>query len=276
MLTPGSEIRLWPAGAPGSEGTASRGAEIVAPLVQDQRVIAISNIHNPSLLAYLVPQDSATGAAMIVAPGGGHRFLSINTEGSNVAEYLNSIGVSAFVLKYRLGHEPGSPYQPEVHALLDAQRAIRLVRSRAAEFGIDPARVGIMGFSAGAHVAVMAATHYDAGQPEATDSIERQGCRPDFQALIYGGAWPAVPTFTPNTPPTFLLGTDDDPLIPSATMAQLYLALKEEDVPAELHIYATGGHGFGLRNPPAPHPSTRSWQVRLGDWLGDRGLLGRE
>jgi acetyl esterase/lipase len=272
----GSELPLWPAGAPGSEGTADRGPEIVAPLSMDQRVIAVSNIHNPSILVYLVPRDSATGAAMIVAPGGGHRFLSINTEGTNVAEYLNSIGVSAFVLKYRLGREPGSPYQAEVHALQDVQRAIRLVRSRAEEWRIDRARVGVMGFSAGAHVAVMAATRYDAGQADNPDPIERQASRPDFQALIYGGAWPETPTFNSDTPPTFLLGTDDDLLIPSSTMANLYLALKEEDVPAELHLYATGGHGFGLRHPPGPHPSMASWQHRLGDWLGDRGLLAKE
>jgi fermentation-respiration switch protein FrsA (DUF1100 family) len=111
-----------------------------------------------------------------------------------------------------------------------------------------------------------------AGQPDALDPIDRLGCRPDFQALIYGGAWPEMPTFDVDTPPTFLLGADDDPLVPSSTLAALYLALKEENVPAELHIYATGGHGFGIRKPPAPHASAMTWQVRLADWLADRGL----
>ena len=147
---------------------------------------------------------------MIIAPGGAHRFLSIDTEGTNVAEWLNSIGVAAFVLKYRLAHEEGSPYKVEVDAYADAQRSIRMIRARAAEWGVDPARVGIMGFSAGGEVAVLASTKFDAGKPGATDPIERQGSRPDFQILVYPGIRSETVEVTKDTPTTFLLCADNE------------------------------------------------------------------
>jgi acetyl esterase/lipase len=267
----GTEIPLWPDGAPGSEGVTS--PEIVEPPQDERDHVRVRNVHTPSLTVFLAPKETATGAAMIVAPGGGHRWLSIDIEGYHVAEYLNSIGVSTFVLKYRLAREEGSPYQVEVHALQDAQRAIRLVRSRAAEWGVDPARLGMIGFSAGAQLTVLAATHFDDGQPDATDPVERQSSRPDFQALIYGGGRQLdTLRFTAQTPPAFLLGADDDRLV-SEHLPHLYLALKQAGVPVELHIYVSGGHGFGMRKPPKPVPSASTWQLRLADWLADRGLL---
>jgi endo-1,4-beta-xylanase len=269
----GTEIPLWPAGAPGSAGMTS--PEIVEPANETVDHIRLRSIHNPSLTTFLAPPETATGTAVIVAPGGGHRWLSMDIEGYNVAEYLNSIGVSAFPLKYRLAREDGSPYEVETHALQDAQRAIRLVRSRAAAWGVDPARVVMMGFSAGAQLTVLAATRFDAGEPAADDPVERQSSRPDYQALIYGGGRQLETlTFTAQTPPAFILGADDDRLV-SEHLPRLYLALKAAGVPAELHIYVDGGHGFGIRKPPRPLPSTSTWQRRLRDWLGDRGLLGQ-
>src|SRR5271170_7752020 len=154
--TNGDVLPLWPGGAPGSEAMGDRKEVLTQPSKPGDS-LKISNIHNPSLIVYFPPKEKATGAAMIVAPGGGHRFLSIDTEGTNVAEWLNSVGVAAFVLKYRLAKEPDSPYKVEVHPYADAQRAIRTIRARAEEWGVDAAGVGIMGFSAGGEVAVMAA-----------------------------------------------------------------------------------------------------------------------
>ncbi|MDQ6708583.1 MAG: alpha/beta hydrolase, partial [Acidobacteriota bacterium] len=164
----------------------------------------VSNIHNPSLLVYLPPKDKATGAAMIIAPGGGHRFLSIDTEGTNVAEWLNSIGVAAFVLKYRLAREEGSPYKVDVDALADAQRAIRMVRARNPEWNVNPSKIGIMGFSAGGEIAALASTHYDSGKPGAADAVDKQNSRPDYQILIYPGLRPDSINVTKDTPPTFM------------------------------------------------------------------------
>src|SRR5580692_9154812 len=157
------EIRLWANGAPGSEGKTAK--EVDEPPTKDHGYFKVTSVHNPSITVYLPPAATATGAAMVIGPGGGHQFLNFDQEGTYVAEYLNSIGVAAFVLKYRLAREPGSTYKVDEHALADAQRAIRLIRSRAEEWHVNPARVGIMGFSAGGEVAALASTRFDAGKP---------------------------------------------------------------------------------------------------------------
>jgi endo-1,4-beta-xylanase len=233
----------------------------------------VSSIHNPSLLVYLPPKEKATGAAMIVAPGGGHRFLSIDSEGTNVAEWLNSIGIAAFVLKYRLAHEAGSPYKVEVEALADAKRSIRMVRAHAAEWGVNPAKVGFMGFSAGGELAVLASTKYDAGKPDAADPIERQSSKPDYQILIYPGVRPENVEFTKDTPPTFMLCADNDKG-PSMAIPALYLALKKAGVPAEIHIYSSGGHGFGWRPNTEKRPNViyHTWTGILQNWMADVGM----
>jgi acetyl esterase/lipase len=265
------QVPLWAGGAPGSEGMADK-QEVIVPPAKAGDSTHLSNIHNPSLMVYLPPRDKATGAAMIVAPGGGHRFLSIDTEGTNVAEYLTSIGVAAFVLKYRLAREEGSPYKVEVHPYADAQRAIRMIRARSEEWNVNKAKVGIMGFSAGGEVAVLASTRYDAGKPDAADPIERQSSRPDFQILIYPGIRAETVTVTKDTPPTFMLAADNDKG-PSTAIPALYLALKTAGVHAELHIYNSGGHGFGLRNPdPRPNVIYSTWALRLKDWMADVGM----
>lgn len=267
----GQEVVLWPNGAPGSEGMTAQ--EVAEPPNAEHNYLKVTKIHKPSITVFLPSRETATGAAVIIAPGGAHRFLAFDHEGLNVAHYLNTKGVAAFVLKYRLAREEGSPYQVEVHPVMDAHRAIRLIRSRAAEWNVDPGRIGIMGFSAGGAVAALASTTYDAGKPEASDPIDRLSSRPDFQALIYPGIRPETVNITADSPQAFLLCADNDRM-PSLTLAALYPAFKKAGVPVEIHVYASGGHGFGLREKPTkPTPASTSWQVRFTDWMADRGLL---
>jgi acetyl esterase/lipase len=267
----GDSLPLWPGGAPGSEGLAGKPEVITQPSKPGDS-LKVSAIHTPSLLVYLPAKDKATGAAMIVAPGGGHRFLSIDTEGTHVAEWLVKQGIAAFVLKYRLAREEGSTYKIEEHPYADAQRAIRTVRARAAEWNVNPAKVGIMGFSAGGEVAVLASTRYDAGKADATDPIERQSSKPDYQILIYPGIRAENVVVTKDTPPTFMLCADNDKG-PASAIPALYLALKKAGVPAELHIYASGGHGFGLNSEnKRPNVIYASWILRLADWMSDVGM----
>jgi endo-1,4-beta-xylanase len=266
-----AEIRLWPNGAPGSEGKTA--AEVVEPPNKDHGYLKVTGVHQPSLTVFLPPAGKTSGAAMIIAPGGGHAFLNFDQEGTYVAEYLNSIGVAAFVLKYRLAREPGSTYKVEDHALADAQRAIRLLRARAAEWGLNPARIGIMGFSAGGEVAALAATRFDAGKPDAPDPIDRPSSRPDFDALIYPGIRANTYTIPKDMPVTFMLCADND-RGPSTALSVLYPMLKAAGIQTEVHIYATGGHGFGINpNTKNPSPAATSWQLRLGDWLKQIGML---
>jgi len=265
------EVPLWANGAPGSEGKTAK--EVDEPPNKDHGYLKVTGIHNPSVTVYLPPREKATGAAMVIAPGGGHAFLNFDREGTFVAEYLNSIGVAGFVLKYRLAREPESTYKIEAHALVDAQRAIRLIRSRAEEWHVNQARVGIMGFSAGGEVAALAATRFDAGSPSAPDPIDRLSSRPDFDALIYPGVRASNYTIPQNMPVTFMLCADNDKG-PSSAIAGLYPLLKAAGIQTEVHVYATGGHGFGI-NPATKSlsPVATTWQLRLGDWLRDIGML---
>jgi endo-1,4-beta-xylanase len=266
-----TEIRLWPNGAPGSAGKTA--AEVVEPPNQDHGYLKVTGVNQPSLTVYLPPAGKASGAAMIIAPGGGHAFLNFDQEGTYVAAYLNSIGVASFVLKYRLAREPGSTYKVEEHALADAQRAIRLLRARAAEWNLNPSRIGIMGFSAGGEVAALAATRFDAGKPDAADPVDRQSSRPDFDALIYPGIRANTYTIPKDMPVTFMLCADND-RGPSTALSALYPMLKAAGIQTEVHVYATGGHGFGINpNTKNPSPAATSWQLRLGDWLKQIGML---
>jgi len=263
---------LWPSGAPGAKGTQEED--------------------RPTLTPYPVPRERATGTAVIVCPGGGYQHLSMDKEGDQPARWLNSLGIAAFVLKYRLGPKYHHPNE-----LMDAQRAIRSVRSRAAEFGLEPDRIGIMGFSAGGHLAATAGTHFDSGDPSAADPVERVPSRPDFLVLCY-----PVMTFTEpyvhrgsrdallgenpdpklvtelsnelqvtaQTPPAFLFHTTEDRTVPVENSVMFYLAMRRAGVPVEMHIYEKGPHGVGL----APtDEALSSWPARLADWLRGRGLL---
>jgi endo-1,4-beta-xylanase len=259
-------ILLWPAGAPGSAGKSTPESVRLTP--QGEHIV--SSVHRPSITPYLPDPDKITGAAIIVMPGGGHRELWMDHEGYRVGQWLSDHGVAAFVLKYRLAKEPGSTYTVEGDELADAQRAIRLVRGRAAEWKLDPDRIGVIGFSAGGELAALAGTRFDGGKNKAKDPIDRESSKPAFMALIY----PAIPKdikFSQDTPAVFLLcGEDDGPEI-SQGIAELYLTLKRAGASAELHIFTRIGHGFGVRDSnPAP---VAGWTTRLYEWLGARGLL---
>jgi len=261
----GEEIPLWPSGAPGSEGRS--GPERIVPSTDGVR--RISGIHAPSITAHLPPGEEATGAAVIVLPGGGHRYLSIDNEGHAVARWLAERGVAGFVLKYRLAREEGSAYSVEGHAVPDVRRAIRLVRSRAKEWGLDPARVGVLGFSAGGQLALHAATRFDAGREDADDPVERESSRPAFQGLLYSGSAGADMEVPRDAPPAFLCVALDDQR-PAGTAVEVFQRLRDRGIAAELHVYARGGHGFGMRDRPFP---ISAWPLRFHEWMADQGLL---
>ena len=266
-----AEVPLWRGGAPGSEG--KTGKEVDEAPNASHGYFKVTGVHNPSITVFLPPRETATGAAMVIAPGGGHQFLNFDQEGTYVAAYLNSIGVAGFVLKYRLAREAGSTYKVEEHALGDAQRAIRVIRSRAEEWHVNPARVGIMGFSAGGEVAALASTRFDAGKADAADPVDRMSSPPDFDALIYPGVRAENYTIPKDMPVTFMLCADND-RGPANALAGLYPMLKAAGIKTEVHVYASGGHGFGINpNTRNPSPVATTWQLRLGDWLKDIGML---
>jgi acetyl esterase/lipase len=263
---------LWPSGAPGALGS--------------------DDADKPSITVYLVPQDKASGAAVVVCPGGGYGQLAMDHEGKQIAEWLNARGIAAFVLKYRLGPRYHHPIE-----LGDAQRALRMVRAQATEFRAAPDRIGVWGFSAGGHLASTLGTHFDAGDPNAPDPIDRVSCRPDFMILAY----PVISLdseyvhkgsrrnllgddpdpklvallsnekqVTPQTPPVFLFHTDGDKGVPPENSVLFYLALRKAGVPAEMHIYERGDHGAGLAQ---KDPILSTWPDRLADWLKNRGAI---
>lgn len=256
-------IPLWPQGAPGSESRAHEPEQFEGD--------NCSNVHQPSLTPYLPAHDRATGTAILICPGGGHAKLCLGHEGYELAEWFRDRGIAAFVLKYRLAREKGSTYTVQEHAMADTRRALRLVRSRAAEWQLKPDRVGILGFSAGGELAAFAAMQHDSGKPDSADAIERHSCRPDFQALIYPGSSGSF-TVEPGMPPVFIAAGYGDRADIAEGMATLYLKYKAAKVPAELHIFANAGHGFGYRHHSKPTAASR-WPTRLTEWLADSSLL---
>jgi endo-1,4-beta-xylanase len=267
---PAALVPLWSGGAPGSGARRAEPEKVAGSNV--------SNIHEPSLTVYLPEAGRASGCAVIVAPGGGHARLAIQHEGWNVARWLADHGVAAFVLKYRLAKDDSTPagspqpYTVDRDALGDAQRAVRLVRARAAEWKLNPAAVGIIGFSAGGEVALLAATRPGSGAPEATDPIERRDARPDFYGLIYPGGLPRTDIeVTKGTPPVFLTAGYGDRQNISEGLAEFYLRTKRAGASAELHMYAGAGHGFGVRD--TNKGPAGAWISRFHEWLGDRGFL---
>lgn len=261
-------VPLWPDGAPGAK--AGGGEPKVRLSESGERIV--SNVHNPSLLVYLPDAAKATGAGVVIAPGGGHREMWTDHEGHNVARWLAERGVAGFVLLYRLAREQDSPYTIEGDSLADTQRAIRLVRSRAKQWRVDPPRVGVMGFSAGGELAALAALQYDAGDAEASDPVERMSSKPAFQALIYP-AIPREPALNSLQPPAFLVCGENDRLNISQGLPELYLKMKQAGMSAELHVYAKVGHGFGVRERNTG-PSGQ-WLARFHEWLGVMGWLGK-
>jgi endo-1,4-beta-xylanase len=264
-LTAAEPLPLWPNGAPGSEARASEPETLEGTNV--------CNVHNPSLTPYLPDPAKATGTAVIICPGGGHKKLCLGHEGGALAEWFQARGIAAFVLKYRLAREPNSSYTIQDHAMADTRRALRIVRSRAAEWHIKPDRIGIMGFSAGGELAAFAAMKSDAGQPGAADPIDQTSSRPDFQALIYPGTSDLF-SAEKGMPPVFIAcGYSDRPDIAEG-MARLYLKYKAAGVKAELHIYSEAGHGFGYR--PDKTGAAAKWPERFTEWLTDSGFLGKK
>lgn len=267
------KIILWPQGAPGAKG--------------------VEEVDQPSLTAYLPPSDRATGTAIVICPGGGYGHLAVGHEGEEIGKWLNSIGVAGFVLRYRL-----APRYQHPAPMLDVQRALRTVRSRAGDWNLNPERIGVLGFSAGGHLASTAATHFDGGDSAATDQVDRVSCRPDFAILCYPvitftdestmhrgsrnnliGAEPSAELIEllsnerqvkATTPPVFLWHTSEDKGVPPANSILFYLACVRAQVPAELHIYEKGPHGIGLAS---KHPGADQWPVQCEAWLKGRGLL---
>ncbi len=262
----GEVIHLWEAGAPGFEDRKDDPEQAESYWVK--------SIHNPSITAFFPEQEKATGAAVVICPGGGHRELVFKAEGVEAAEYLNSIGVAAFALKYRLGREEGSPYEIEQHALQDGQRAMRLVRSRAAEWGLDPTRIGILGFSAGGEVVSMLSYADGSGSADAEDPIERVSARPDFQILIYPGGLGIPESIPSDAPPAFLLVANDD-FGASRNVVSLLPKFRSAGVPVEMHVYARGGHAFNMGN-RSKLTTLQTWPRRLGDWMKDNFILDPE
>ena len=269
-------ILLWPKGAPDEKGGVGEEQSVTSQ--ETPPVTRIANVTKPTLTLFQPPPDRRNGTAIIVCPGGGYGKLAWNKEGTEVCEWLNSIGVTAFALKYRVPKRAGD----DTHRLplQDAQRALSLVRHRAAEWGIDPQRIGIMGFSAGGHLSAAASTNHDKRAYDPADDADRVSCRPDFALLIYPaylvakGSQQVAPDLpvTSKTPPTFLAQTEDDNVRVECSLFY-YLALKNAKVPAEMHLYPNGGHGYGLR------PSDKlisTWPKRAADWLRSLGLLERK
>jgi acetyl esterase/lipase len=250
----------------------------------------ISNVQIPDIAVYLPTKRFSTGQAVIICPGGGYGVLAYDLEGTDIAKYLNSIGVAGIVLKYRLP-SPDTSVIPHKTPLLDAKRAMRLVRHNAKQWNIDPTKIGIMGFSAGGHLASSLGTHFDAGLADATDLVERESCRPDFMILIYpvitlinpsahSGSREALLGKNPSldlvkyysselqvkddTPPTFLVHADNDTGVPVENSLLMYAALRKKNIPAEMHILSEGGHGFGLGT---NNSHIASWNENLKLWL---------
>ncbi|MBK8474869.1 MAG: alpha/beta hydrolase [Opitutaceae bacterium] len=255
-------IPLWDQGAPGFESRKDEPEQ-----AQDWWV---RNIHNPSLTVFLPPAGKANGCAVIVAPGGGFRNVVFNPEGRDAATHLTPLGVTVFVLKYRLPNEQNSPYTMD-HVRQDAYRALRLVRSRAAEFHLDPKRVGMLGFSAGGAVVMTVAFERGDGAPQATDPIDRLNGRPDFQMLVYpGGKAPA--TISTDAPPAFLICANDDEYGCDNVTMELLQKFRAAKVPVEAHLLARGKHAFNMGD-RSTQLAVKHWPQRMAEWLEDSGYL---
>jgi acetyl esterase/lipase len=275
-------IRLWPGPAPGDKGGLGEEKDTTKPsdnLIAGRPVIRTGNVSDPTITVYRPPADRNTGTAVVVCPGGGYNILAMDLEGTEVCEWLNSIGVTGVLLKYRVPKREGRP--PYDAPLQDAQRAVGLVRSRAKEWAIDPQRIGALGFSAGGHLCATLSAAAGGRTYPRVDDADDVNCRPDFQLLIYpggvvkeGGGYGLAPevAVAHDPPPTFLVMAQDDPVRVENVLSYA-LALQQIKVPMELHVYPTGGHGYGLR-PARDYVTT--WPQRAADWMRSRGLLGQK
>lgn len=266
-LVPGATVvPLWPPNSPTLKNLDQPEA-VRYDKDNPTHIVHVTNINNPSIELHLAPADKANGAAIIVAAGGGNKELWVGPEGVDVANWLNSIGVSAFVLRYRL-----QPYSSSVDALSDTQQSIRLIRANAKEWNVDPNRVGVMGFSAGGEQAARAALNFDSGKPDATDPVEKQSDRPDFVVLVYAGWRQLDLSHVPeNAPPAFLTCAGKDDADHARKTVQFYDAFFDAGIPVELHIYSHGKHGGSIS--PRKGIPFGTWQFRFLDWFTDQGMM---
>ncbi len=271
-------IHLWPTGAPGPKTVSGPEADTTTAtdrVVAGRAVMRLGNVSDSTITLYR-PKGKSTGAAVVVFPGGAYRIVAIDLEGTEVCDWLTSQGITCVLLKYRV--PDSGPYPKSSAALQDAQRALGIVRSHAIDWHLDYHRIGVLGFSAGAHLAAALSTHYDDRLYEIVDSADQLSCRPDFAVIVYPGYLAiAEQNFAPNseihptaqTPPTFIVQTEDDPVhVENSTV--YFQQLKSANVPAELHIYSQGGHGYGLR--PTELPVT-AWPRLVEKWLRTTGVL---
>ena len=272
------EIALWPSRAPGEKGDIGEERDMTKPtegLIAGKRVIRLGNVSKPTITLYRPPREKDTGAAVLVCPGGGYHILALDLEGTEVCEWLNSIGITGVLLKYRVPKRAG--IEKHLPALQDAQRALGIVRYRAKEWGVDPQRLGALGFSAGGHLSAALSAAASRQYP-AVDDADKVSCRANFTILIYPGGLavkedadkvaPEVQVTT-NTPPTFIAMTEDDPVRLENALSYT-LALKQAKVPVELHVYPSGGHGYGLRR---TKELVTTWPDRAAEWMRAREII---
>ena len=274
-------VPVWPGKVPGDYGTIGPERVRAPSDAPTKDAKWITNVTKPTITVFQPAKGKNTGAAMVICPGGGYWNLAWDLEGEEVAAWLNTVGMTGIVLKYRVPRRPGQPEPlPAPGPLLDSQRAVSLVRSRAREWEIDPNRIGIVGFSAGGHLAVMTATNFDKRAYEPIDDIDKVSCRPNFAVAVYPGyllpededtdvlaPYIRIPA---GTPPIFLVHASDDPESGPEHSVAMYLALKRAGVPSELHVYTAGGHGFGVRKSSRP---CSTWPERCVAWLRSQGVL---
>jgi acetyl esterase/lipase len=273
-------LNVWPGAAPGAPASSAVEADTTKAtdnLIAGRPLVRLGNVSVPTLTLYKAKgKSSGARPAVVVFPGGGYNILAIDLEGTEVCDWLNAAGVTCVLLKYRVPNT--GPYPKSSAALQDAQRAVGLVREHATEWGIDPKRVGVLGFSAGAHLAAALSTHYNKRVYDAVDGADKLSCRPDFAVVVYPGYLAlAEKNFAPNpdinptadTPPTFIVQAEDDPVHVENALVY-YQQLKNAKVPAELHIYAQGGHGYGLRRTALP---VTKWPEAAEKWLHTIGVL---
>jgi acetyl esterase/lipase len=277
-----TQVPIWPGAVPdalpfGGPETATTSTGLIA----GKPVVVVTNVSQPTMTVYS-PKGTNTGVAMVVFPGGGYQVLAMDLEGTEICDWLTSRGITAVLLKYRVPVKRVGPYGESPPALEDAQRTLGLVRFHAAEWGIDPHKIGVIGFSAGGHMVAAMSTHFDKRSYPAVDAADKESCRPDFAIALYPGHLskkkdepfelnPHV-TVTSNTPPTFLVQAEDDYVDGIGQSLVYYIALKKAGVPVEMHLYAQGGHAFGLRRTKLP---ITEWPRLVETWLGTIGIISK-
>ena len=267
-------VLLFPIGAPGETVKLIEKADSNGGKTGGQSVLRVTNVGEPTVTIYQAPEEIASGSAVVVCPGGGYNILAYDLEGDEVCEWLNGLGITAVLLKYRVPRREG--LEKHEAPLQDVQRALGYVRANAQKLNLDPNRIGVMGFSAGAHLSTMASTQFDQRTYPKVDALDEASCRPDFCLLVYpayldGEAFQLAPEVKINaaTPPTMLIQSEDDKSYINSSLFYYY-ALKEAGIPAWMHLYSKGGHGYGLRDTGA---AVNEWPDRAEDWFRELGII---